>query len=259
MILHKVLRRGYDHHDFCQDFLSIRETPNYLYMAVFDGCSGGVDSQFASILFSKSFNYIIDKNVSFFDDITKYDAQTEETTLERLMNELIYTLSIRIKKVRETMSLSVEELLSTVVFCAIDKKTRQCIIYAFGDGYFRVDETEVHIKNTRYLEMKNGENMPDYIAYDLDVIENYEGCCKWIGSKSDIYKFENVSDVTISSDGIQTFRQFKQAESIDPISYLVRDEFLMDGQNMLEKKCNILKTRYGLMNTDDISIIRVRF
>lgn len=253
MILHKVIRRGSDHIDFCQDFYGIGETPNFLYCCVFDGCSGGKDSHFAATLFGKAFNDVI-KNM--------YDILNEDKpgSIEKNSKFLLYMMSRKISEAKKVLHLDIIELLSTVVFCAINKNTKECMIVAFGDGYFRVNETEVIIKNTRFISKENGENMPDYLAYDLDQIEAYGDFESWLNAKSEVHKFENVQDISIASDGICTFKRFKEMENIvNPIDFLIKDEQFLNTKNMLERKCNILRSIYSYVNTDDLSLIRIKF
>lgn len=250
MILHKVLRRGSDHADFCQDAIAIGETDKFLYLCVFDGCSGGKDSHFASALFSKALSDII---VNFSNHLNK-------GTIEDNSKFIIYMLTRKVSEVKHVLHLEIIELLSTVVMCSVDKETRECLICAFGDGYFCVDGNEKMIKNTRFLSKENGENMPDYMVYDLHEIENNNEFEYWYSQKSEIHKFENVTNVAIASDGIGTFKSFKAApETINPIDFLITDEHFMDTKNMLERKYNILHSRYCLTNTDDLSVIRLKF
>ena len=54
MRIHTLLKRGFSHKDFCEDFLLCKALDEkYLLAGVFDGCSSGVDSHFASALFAK--------------------------------------------------------------------------------------------------------------------------------------------------------------------------------------------------------------
>ncbi len=250
MIIHKVLRRGSDHSDFCQDAISIGETEKFLYLCVFDGCSGGKDSHFASSLFSKAFSDIV---INFSNNLDK-------GSIEDNSKFIVYMLTRKISEVKHVLHLDIIELLSTVVMCSINKDTRECLICAFGDGYFCVDGKEQMIKNTRFLNKENGENMPDYMAYDLHEIENSNDFEYWYSQKSEIHKFENVTDVIVASDGIGTFKKFKEtSEAINPIDFLVKDETLMQTKNMLERKYNILQNKYCMINTDDLSVIRLKF
>lgn len=252
MILHKVLRRGVDHADFCQDAIAVGETDKCIYFCVFDGCSGGKDSHFASSLFSKSFNEII---ANFTTTLNAGGM-----SLENNSKFIIYMLIRKINEVKHVLHLETIELLSTMIMCSIDKETKECIICAFGDGYFRVDDIEKIIKNTRFADKDNGDNKPDYIAYDLDKINTYEDFETWFSQKSEIHKFENVKDVSIASDGILTFKNFKECNVVaNALEFLVKDESLMSTKNMLERKYNIIQSKFCMINTDDLSVVRIKF
>ena len=247
MILQTILKRGADHPNFCQDFLSIGENEKYIYLAVFDGCSGGLYSHFASALFGKAFK----------DVVLNFPANggTQESNAKLM----VYLISRKISEVKQILKLEVIELLSTMIFCSIEKETNACKVYAFGDGFISVDGHDIVIKNTRFIEKENGENMPDYIAYDLEAIESFADFEYWWSTKSDKYYFDNVQNVSIASDGIFTFKKFKQeGEEIDPIQYLIHDEKFLDNKIMLERKCNILANKHFMTHTDDLSIIRVK-
>ena len=42
-----------DHHNFCEDSSLVFQDDNFIHIAVFDGCSTGIDSHFASFFFSR--------------------------------------------------------------------------------------------------------------------------------------------------------------------------------------------------------------
>lgn len=252
MILHKVLKRGSDHPVFCQDAIAIGETERSLYFCVFDGCSGGKDSHFASALFSKAFN---DTIINLSSTLNNADINLENNS-----KFIIYMMARKISEIKHVLHLNTIELLTTMIMCSIDKETRECIICAFGDGYLSVDGNEHIIKNTKFLDKENGDNMPDYMAYDIDSIEAYGDFDIWFSQKSEIHKFENVKDVSIASDGICTFKNFKPCgEIVNPIDFLIKDESLMATKNMLERKHNILNSKFYMTNTDDLSVIRIKF
>lgn len=248
MIIHSVLRRGSDHPNFCQDFLSIGENDKFIYLAIFDGCSGGIQSHFASALFGKAFKDVI------LNYPNNNGTQEENTRL------MVYLIARKISEVKNILRLDVNEILSTMIFCSIEKETRNCRIYAFGDGFISVDGNDTVIKNTRFIERENGDNMPDYIAYDLNKIEMFSDFEQWWATKSEKYSFDGVTNVSIASDGIKTFKVFKEGGTdVDPVFFLVHDEKFIETKNMLERKCNILFMAGNMAHTDDLSLIRVKF
>lgn len=251
MIIRTLLRRGTDHKNYAEDSLAYKEMDNFLYACVFDGCSKGIESHFASTLFAKAFRDTIQELRPIFDNST--------TSLESNAKMLIFQISRKVFEVKKTLGLDIIELLSTIVLCVIDKNTNNCYIAAFGDGYYRVDEIESFIKNTKFADQEQSENKPDYLAYDLDMIQNYSDFELWYSKKTECHLFENISDVTISSDGMDTFACFKPCdEKINPIDFLVKDDMWFEKEIMLDKKYNILQSKYCLLNKDDLGVIRIK-
>src|ERR1035441_9879461 len=117
MIIHKVIRKGSDHLVYCQDSLSIGETNKYLFCSIQDGCSGGKDSHFASSLFGKAFDHTI-KNYNYALDGLRLN-------IEESVKFFIHMMSRKISEVKHVLHLDVIELLSTLVFCAINKETNR--------------------------------------------------------------------------------------------------------------------------------------
>lgn len=246
MKIHSVLARGYDHKTFCQDALAIHETNNFVYAAIFDGCSGGKDSHFASNLFAKAFNQSLT-----YPEI--FDSPFGE--LKEKAQLLVYMIGRKLSEVKQILHLSTNELLSTMILTIVKKETQECVIYAFGDGFFSVDGVDTIIKNKRFTD----ENMPNYIAYDLHIFNDYKKFTSWFSQQSESYQFPSVNNITIASDGIQTFKNYKDCnELIDPVNYLSKDEFLMGTVNMLERKCNIIHNKYCMVHLDDLSVIRIK-
>ena len=172
---------------------------------------------------------------------------------------LVFQMARKVHEVQRVLDLNIAELMSTVVLCVVDKNTNNCYIAAFGDGYFRVDGVESFIQNTKFADQEQSENKPDYIAYDIEKIQNYSDFDTWYSEKKELHLFENVTDITISSDGMNTFAKFKPSEEdVDPVDFLVRDENWMDKEIMLEKKYNILQSRYCMLNKDDLGMIRIK-
>jgi hypothetical protein len=247
MKIHSSVFRGYEHKHFCQDALAMRETEHFLFAAIFDGCSGGKDSHFAANLFAKIFNDCLSYPLMFnaVEKTPKDNAQT-----------LVYMIGRKIVEVKNLLHLEIAELLSTMVLCVVNKNTKECCICAFGDGFFSVNGAGTVIKNTKFTD----ENMPDYIAYNLAAFTDIYSFTKWFSENSTCYEFSNASDITISSDGINTFTNYKDTtEIVDPINYLVQDEALINTLNMFERKLNLLYTKKYMVHKDDLSIVRIKF
>lgn len=73
-------------------------------------------------------------------------------------------------------------------------------------------------------------------------------------------KFNKISDISIAKDGIFTFEKVKPAKSnedIDTIDFLTIENTNKDQDEMLTLKLKKLEHTYGLVPTDDLSIIRI--
>lgn len=247
MKVHSIVSRGYDHKHFCQDALAVKETQNFLFAAVFDGCSDGVDSHFASNFFVKIFNDCLNYQ-SVFDSEDKTPRANAQT--------LVFMFGRKLAELKNILHLVKGELLSTMVLCVIKKETKECFICAFGDGFFSVNGVDTVIKNTKFTD----ENMPDYLVYNLEAFDNFVTFSKWFNENSECHQFTEVNNVAIASDGITTFFACKDIpEKTDPIDYLVRDELFMGNPIMFERKLNLLYSKKGLVHKDDLSIVRIKF
>jgi hypothetical protein len=242
METYQLIRRGLIHRNFCEDFHFTHRIKNrYAIYAVFDGCSTGVDSHFASALLAKT----IKAELEFID---KEDLESSDL----LLDALIYQSTQSLKEIRNALMLTTEELLSTMIVFVYDETTNSGNILAFGDGF-------VSVNGVNYLI--NQQNQPEYIAYYLDMINTFEDYEQIMADYGKKFKVDTLSDVSISTDGINSFEQqaISGIEENPPqvIGFLVQNDFLRNNPSMLARKCNILKTKFGLLNQDDIAIIRV--
>jgi hypothetical protein len=239
---YQLIRRGAIHKDFCEDFLFTHRIKNrYRIYAVFDGCSTGIDSHFASALLAKT----IKAELEFID---KEDLESSEL----LLDALVYQSTQSLKEIRNALMLSTDELLSTLIVFVYDENTNSGNILAFGDGHVSINEND-------YVIDQN--NQPEYIAYYLDMINTYEDYEKYVTDYARKFKVEKLVEVSISTDGIDTFQKSEivgtDEIAPDPKAYLLHNDFLRNNPSMLSRKCNILKTKFGLVNQDDIALIRV--
>ena len=228
----KHIRRGILHKTFCEDFL-IDEIINdkYRILGVFDGCSSGIDSHFASALFGKTVITVA----------KKLHQKSKEITLKNIIYKTIKSL----KNTKKKLNLDTNELLSTMILMLVDTEIKTVDIIAIGDGYLSINDQITNIDQ---------KNQPDYLAYHFDKISNKVEF-EIFYNKQLIFNKIKVKDITISTDGIDTFQN--SSSEINEIEYLTKDLFLKDNIAMLSRKCNILKKRYNLENTDDLAIIRV--
>jgi len=241
----KVVRRGRAHDQRCEDDSLVFSYNQISVIAVFDGCSDGTDSYFASGLFAKILKKIAIEEENFFKQIN------EETSLEDIVNVIMCSFFYELKKAKYYLKLDDSEILSTIVLSAINLKTKQSFSIIIGDGSVYVDG-EI---NTIQPE----KNAPRYIAYFLG--KKYEDF--W---SDDVNKYKaKVKDtIAVMSDGIDSFRHYSEnryvneTEKADIIHRFFKSGYLLDNKVGLARICNILDSEH-FAPSDDLSIAHITF
>ena len=240
MIIRTVLKKGTDHPVNCEDDLFFSIAEPYYIGAVFDGCSTGKKSHFASNLYSKILNKVLNtKTYQMFDD--------GDYSLEDIAKQTFVKFFNKLKKIKHILSLNDLEILSTFIVAIV--KNNQAYIIVSGDGCIVADDKEIKLESI--------ENAPDYLAYHLNekVFDVYENNIKK-------FKFDNIQNgLSICSDGIYSFRNPDSSKAYsNVIEDLLYDKKLIDSEVMLARKYNILtNSKNGFSNYDDLSIIRFIF
>lgn len=230
-----VSRRGAAHSDWNEDNFYFKQTDSVIIGGVFDGCSSGKDSYFASKLFANVFRSTIEE-------------AKEDVCIETFLS-LVNTFFKNLYKAINTIGLDMDETLSTAVLFVYEMDTTELFVKFFGDG--------VAYSNKNLLNKFNNNeaNQPDYVGYSLnDILENTNFQVYWEKKKSYCAK---TNDFSISTDGIFSFKKVNDSEpNIDIESYLASDTFLYKNPASLKRKLNILKNK-GYEHDDDITIIRI--
>lgn len=244
MIIRTTIKKGIDHPVYCEDdlfFSGFCNTHNdYYYVgAIFDGCSTGIKSHFASSLFGK----ILSKSLN---SKTYIMFNENEYSLEEIMEQTFIKFFNKLKEVEQVLSVNILEILSTFIFVIIKGNSAHVIVS--GDGCILVDNDE--------HKLESFGNAPDYLSYHLD--ENVYDVYKKHIKK---FKFDNIkAGLSICSDGIYSFRHPDTTKNCtdDIIENLLQDRFLIKSEAMLSRKYNmLLNSEYS--NYDDLSIVRFIF
>ena len=253
MKIHTLTRKGFDHITFCEDFVVTHELENFLVGAVFDGCSGGGESHFASALFGKS----IKAQLINFEGIS-----LEMYSTETLSKDLIYGTIPYLNNIKNVFKLSNNELLTTILLFVFDKRNKSVNFVCVGDGVIAVKNNNDYTIPINISQ----NNKPRYITYFLDPTEdvneenlnisNLSDFSKWWEKEPYKLYLESVSDFTIATDGINTFKNSKNDIDYDPIKFLTEDLKFVKNEVMLPRKYNILKNN-GWSNMDDIGMVRM--
>lgn len=247
MIVHKLVKRGSNHKDFCEDFYLTQQLDEKNFIcAVFDGCSSGTDSHFASALFAKLFKasaveiYGLDRSNFSFDDLFK---------------EILYRFVCKLSDVKQKLMLTSDEVLSTLIFMLFNTETNQARIIAVGDGFININGKRIQIDQN---------NRPEYIAYKLDLLTKKDYFDFWLGNFQQMFDAHKIHDISIATDGIFSFQKNLTVDTKEDeineaeiIRYFTEDEFLIDNSSMLSRKYNLVKSKNGFENFDDVCIIRI--
>lgn len=231
-----VSRRGSSHSDWNEDNFYYKQFDHSIIGGVFDGCSSGKDSYFASKLFANMYKKTID------------DLQEDEVDIMNFPT-VISSFFKNINNAINALGLSIDETLSTAVLFVYESDSNNLFVKFFGDGV-------VYVNNQRLEIFSNDEdNKPDYIGYSLNKILKENNFINYWEAKKSIAV--NTKDFSISTDGIFSFKKMDENKP-DFLyeSYLVQDDFLYKNPASLKRKLNIIKNK-GYDHYDDLTIIRV--
>lgn len=240
MRIYHTLKIGEYHTNYCEDYLINCEIGHQkMLCAVMDGCSMGTDSHLASTLTGKILRKI-SSGLSYQEFISK-----EAPRLSKLMENVMRQLFSELRTIKNTLLLQREELLSTLVIAIIDTENCSGEFLCVGDGLICI--------NGQYFEFEQNDQ-PDYLGYHLE--EDFE---QWIENQHQKISVEHITDFSISTDGIFTFKKFDEGIYEQPdniVDYLLVDNTGSATEMMLHKKVIDIESEWGLKPADDIAIIR---
>lgn len=227
MEVRTLVKRGTDHHVYCEDDLYHFNIGNTYIGAVFDGCSTGIKSHFASALYGKILKSFIGLMEPFLDFSPKIIGMS---ILGHFYREL--------RSIQSKLGLRDLELLSTMILVII--REGEAFVIVSGDGCILVDDVEYRIESEG--------NAPDYLAYHLNSYVEGKDSCK-------TYEVTFTKSLSICSDGIYSFTKDREDKTEEVVTSLLKDESFLKSDAMLARKYNLL-TKEGITNYDDLSIIR---
>ncbi|WP_299605589.1 protein phosphatase 2C domain-containing protein [uncultured Aquimarina sp.] len=242
MKIYSTLNIGDFHTNYCEDFLIVENvSTNRFIVAVMDGCTMGKESVFASMLIGKILRNIAKEE--FYKDFL--NNNTKE--LQLCLQEILKKLFLQLKTIKNNLGLETEELLSTLIIGVIDQHTSNAEFLSVGDGLIHYDDISVEYEQN---------DKPDYLGYHLG--EDFD---TWYQSQEQRLSITDFRDLSISTDGIYSFKNFKnpnqQKKEEEIIAFLLRDKQGKNYDNFLEKKIRDLELEYNQVLTDDIAIIRI--
>ena len=234
---------GEFHVNYNEDFLVVEDAgKSYKLIAVMDGCSSGTDSHFASTLIGKLLRKIAKQ-----EGYREY-AQQQQTELKQLLDNVCLQLFEELSNINNLLDLQSDEILSTLILGIVDTTNKKAELIIVGDGLIHINGENIEYEN---------DNKPDYIGYHLKMDKHL-----WFQTRTKKQSIDQLSDLTISTDGIHTFKNF-DGQSYPAISEEdIMAEFFenksnIENGNKLKKSLIKLKQEYGLMPSDDLTMIRV--
>lgn len=242
MKIHQFLKIGSSHQNHCEDYLiSNNQHDKYYFATVFDGCSSGDESWFASAFFGKIILKAYKKN-----------ARNNYSNSNLLYN-ILHDFAFSLKKCIKDLNMDINQLLSTIIILIYNKNQDNGLVIAIGDGIIQIN------KNCYIIDQNNE---PDYIAYHINKITDEQSFKKWFEKQNQIFKFSKLKNVAISTDGLQSYcktekSNYEKPSELEIINYYLSDNFLIDNKAMMARKSNILKLKHKIINYDDLGIIRV--
>lgn len=228
MEIRTLVKKGTDHLVYCEDDLFTFNDGTTYVGAVFDGCSSGIKSHFASALSAK----IVKKAASL--DLLKHSS------IGHINYSLFFHLVLGLKDIQQRLGLSEMELLSTAIIAVA--RGNKASISVSGDGLI--------VQEGKPIVIESEGNAPDYLAYHFDKLAEALETLQF-------YDFD-IEDkgFSICSDGMLSFRNPDPMAHMPRVSdFLLRDESLKASEAMLARKYNLL-VKEGYTHYDDLSIVR---
>lgn len=242
MNVYQTLQIGAHHTLHCEDFLATAPlSSNHFLMAVLDGCTMGTESHFASSLVGK----ILRKTARdfYYQDF----FHQSPISLHQQLKRVVKATFLEMKSLQNRLGLETSELLTTLVLGILDSKRQEAELLALGDGLISI--------NGQFYEFDQGDK-PDYMGYHLH--EDFE---TWFAHQKQQVRSENVKDLSISTDGIFTFRNPASPKEIvdetELLHFMMVDLHLKESHNFLDRKIRHIEREWGLSVTDDLAMIRI--
>lgn len=249
----KIIKMGKSHSLHCEDDLFIEENDNFILCAVFDGCSSGIDSHYAST----KHKYLLNDVNHYYKMLWKEDLSL--TSIEDILRSYVYGIYVNLLNERYKVN---EEMLSTIVLCFINKQTNEYGIIFCGDGCCCINNEDISIHDPNGNAVWYLSSIVDR-HYENDLFEEYFAKCK-------IYSgyIEPSDTICISTDGIESFmtKYGSHNEEFPKKVFFHTKELPEKYHNWkMERLYNVLSkgllpdmNKEGISNIDDLTIIKIK-
>lgn len=243
MQISSIVQKGEFHPVYCEDYLFEQALTESIHVAaVMDGCTMGTDSHFASALIGKLLKKVI-KELSY-QEYLKVIPSFVTTPLNNIGRNIIQKVREELRRLSNELYLDELELLSTLNLAIVNTQTNDAWVIIIGDGCVGV--------NGKIVEVDQ-ENRPDYLGYHLSGL--FED---WFEAQQNQFEFSNITKLSIATDGVLSFEKLIKAAPVFSGSVAT---FLMldDLPEPIHKKIDTLQHNFGLIGTDDIGIIKMKW
>ncbi len=215
-------------HNSCEDSVWVEESEKYIVGGIFDGCSTGINSHWAS----QTIAYAFQREALDF----KHDVY------HSLNNFFIFNILDRLERTCSALNIvdPKTKMLSTCLMFLYNKTERVLEVRCLGDGVYFINDIE-HVVDQ--------DNTPDYLGYVI--YENLDLKYDFMEKYKSVF-YNNVDRFIICSDGIQAIKenQFEQSD----VNW---QQLLLSppkSENYLQRMWNILKNKKFTLG-DDLTII----
>jgi hypothetical protein len=243
MKFYELTQIGEFHVNHNEDYLIIEECGKALKLiAVMDGCSSGTDSHFVATLVGK-----ILRKLAKQEAYREY-AEKQQKNIKDLTKSITLNLFEELGYFYRKLDLNSDEVLTTLILGLVNAEKKNAEFVIVGDGLIHIDGENFEYENN---------NKPDYIGYHLNMDKN-----EWYEEKTSKMSIENFNDLTISTDGIFTMKNHdgKSYPSINEsqiIDKFFKDKSNLKNPNKLKITLLEIKDEFGLMPSDDLTMIRI--
>jgi hypothetical protein len=213
-----VINQRSDTHNCCEDSYFVKEVDETISGGVFDGCSTGIKSHWAS----QTLSYI-------------FQLETDGVTTKKS----VFNAFLKMYEISKSLQLTNFNFLSTCVLFDYDKVTKQLDVLVLGDGYYFINGVEYEVDQN---------NEPDYLGH---VLTDPKNIFEYV-EKYKTITYTEVTDFKICSDGIKAINKSQYHENkFNELTMLLGPIY---SENYLTRQWNILKKNHYSLS-DDLTII----
>lgn len=247
MQISSIVQKGEFHPVYCEDYLFEQALTESIHIAaVMDGCTMGADSHFASALIGKLLKKVA-KEVSYQEYLKTIPAFST-TLLNNIGRNIIQKVREELRRLSNELYLDELELLSTLILAIVNTETNNVWVVVVGDGCIGV--------NGEIIEVDQ-QNRPDYLGYHLS--GPFED---WFEVQQNQFEFSNITKLSIATDGVLSFEKLVKSAPAFPGNvpvFLMLDNHPELHSKSIHKKIDTLKNDFGLIGTDDLGIIKMKW